>query len=222
MRAGRDAVAVFVAVGVMVLAIGGLTARAQAGVVEDAAHEHYRRGTAAYNLGKYQEAAKEYEQAYEATLDPALLFNVAQAYRLAGDRKRAITTYRSYLRSAPNGAERGLAELKLKELESQPNAEAPPVPPPAPEQPVAPGPSSPSPAPPGPLATPDLQAEGTGPPSSPPAAVTLERDAEPAAATPLYKRWPFWAVTGAVAAAIVVAGGSSNASPDTNLGTMRF
>src|SRR6185295_15455946 len=149
-------------------------------------------------LGRYQDAAREYEQAYEATLDAALLFNIAQAYRLAGDRRKAITTYRSYLRAAPTGAQRGLAEAKLKELESQPDTVTPP-----PE--VAPRPVRESPAPVAPAVTP---AETAAPPSAPAAAVlvapapasalpTLERSPEPAATSPFYTRWPFWAVTGA-------------------------
>src|SRR5262245_42356196 len=60
----------------------------------DEAKAHVRKATAAYNLGRYIEAAKEYEAAYEQTLDAKLLFNVAQAYRLAGDREKAITAYR--------------------------------------------------------------------------------------------------------------------------------
>src|ERR1700690_4301321 len=68
---------------------------------KDVATAHVRKATAAYNLGKYADAAKEYEAAYEQTLDPNLLFNIAQAYRLAGDREKAITAYRSFIRSAP-------------------------------------------------------------------------------------------------------------------------
>ena len=47
-----------------------------------------RKATAAYNLGRYTEAAKEYETAYEKTLDPNMLFNVGQAWRLAGNGRR--------------------------------------------------------------------------------------------------------------------------------------
>ena len=91
----------------------------------DGAKEHYRLGTAAYNLGKYAEAAQEYELSYRATLDPALLFNVAQAYRLAGDRKKALTAYKSYLRSAPDGEKRELAEAKVHEIEAALNYDDP-------------------------------------------------------------------------------------------------
>ena len=127
------------------------TSAAIAQVQTGDAREHYRRGTAAYNLGKYAEAAHEYELSYEATLDPALLFNVAQAYRLAGDRNKALTAYRSYVRSAPEGDKRELAEARIKEIETALNYEDPfatedraPGRPPAAAAIVAPEPAKPS------------------------------------------------------------------------------
>ena len=69
------------------------------------ARKHYDRATAAFGLGKYAEAAAEYEAAFRLRPDPALLYNCAQSYRLAGDRPRAIELYRNYLRlygDAPN------------------------------------------------------------------------------------------------------------------------
>src|SRR5437879_13770949 len=52
--------------------------------VDDAsrvAMEHFRKGTRAYDLGRFLEAANEYEKAYEAKETPALLYNLGQAYR---------------------------------------------------------------------------------------------------------------------------------------------
>src|SRR5262245_54043331 len=67
----------------------------------DVAREHARRATAAYNLGHYEEAAAEFEAAYRAVPDPALLFNLAQSYRLGGQSEKAVIAYKSYLRTAP-------------------------------------------------------------------------------------------------------------------------
>lgn len=47
-----------------------------------AARQHYERGTTLYDLGKYIDAAHEYEAAFDAHSDPALLFKIGQAYRL--------------------------------------------------------------------------------------------------------------------------------------------
>jgi tetratricopeptide (TPR) repeat protein len=60
------------------------------------AREHYRKGSKAYDLGHYQDAIREYEAAYTIKDDPALLFNIAQAYRLAGDYPNAIRSYKSF------------------------------------------------------------------------------------------------------------------------------
>ena len=184
------------------------------------AKEHYRKGTAAYNLGKYAEAAEEYELSYRASLDPALLFNVAQAYRLAGDQKKALTTYKSYLRSAPNGDRRDVAQAKVREIEAALNYDDPfargakpsmgrPAPPPEPvHQPSEP------------MVEPQ--------PKAPAVSVTLTKPeaTEPSAAVPLYRRWPFWAIVGTVAVggivAVVVASSSSANAPTTSYGTMRF
>src|SRR5262245_20698693 len=50
-----------------------------------AARKHYAEGTKAFNLGEFQRAITEYRAAYNAKPDPVFLYNIAQAYRLAGD-----------------------------------------------------------------------------------------------------------------------------------------
>ena len=73
---------------------------------QDQAREHYKKGLAAYNLGQYSEAASEFEAAYRLFLDPALLFNIAQAHRMNGELEKALNGYRSYLRTAAPGTPR--------------------------------------------------------------------------------------------------------------------
>src|SRR2546423_15710364 len=99
MRTARLGAAVFLLAAVMA------TAHAED---PQAAREHYAKGLTLYDLGKYREAAAEFEASYQAAPQPALLFNLAQAYRAAGDNASALRTYRSYLRrepEAPNRAE---------------------------------------------------------------------------------------------------------------------
>lgn len=79
---------------ILVLALGGV-ARADATAL---ARERFQRGTVLYDLGRYVEAAREYEAAYASRSDPALLFNAGQAYRLGGDAAGAHRSYRAYLR----------------------------------------------------------------------------------------------------------------------------
>ena len=52
------------------------------------ARQHFEDGSRLYDLGKFRDAAREYEEAYKYKPDPALLFNIGQAYRAAGDARR--------------------------------------------------------------------------------------------------------------------------------------
>jgi len=155
-----------------------------------AAREHYRRGNKAYDLGRYHEAAQEYEQAYEAKDDPALLFNVAQAYRLAEDYKNALRAYRAFLRRMPRAPNREEVEARIADLQKlidqqTRTKEAPP------EGPMAPQPNlqkAPAPAP-----TP------TPTPKNEVVKAEAPKPAQPQRETPpLYKRWWLWAAVGGV------------------------
>jgi hypothetical protein len=121
------------------------------------ARKAYDAATAAFGLGHYAEAAEKYETAFSIHPDPALLYNCAQAYRLAGNRARALELYRNYLRLYPDrsNAEEARSQVAAlgKALEEERHAAVapPPVvsaPTPGPLPPsVAPGPVTLSPAP---------------------------------------------------------------------------
>jgi len=204
---------------------------------------HVRKATAAYNLGKYPEAAKEYEAAYEQTLDANLLFNIGQAYRLAGERDKAVTAYRSFIRSAPESEQRQLAESKIREIERQRSAAPAPAPAPVPAAVPAP---VPAPAPVAPAATPELSAAPpvAAPPTATPSPAPVPTPAspttetpsnlvaapvvpEPPPPTPFYKGWPFWTavgavVVGAVVLTIVLTRPSNNVNMNAKFGTQEF
>jgi hypothetical protein len=98
----------------------------------NAAREHYRKGTTLFDLQKFGEAAHEYELAYEAKDDPALLFNIAQSYRLAGDSQRALGAYKAYLRRVPHPSNsdevyKRIAELQKLVDQQKRTQEAPPM-----------------------------------------------------------------------------------------------
>jgi tetratricopeptide (TPR) repeat protein len=99
------------------------------------ARAHYERGSALFDVGKFADAAHEYEAAYELRPDPVLLFNIGQAYRLASDYAKAIFSYKAYLRRVPNAQNRGMVEARIAEMtrlleaqpRSQPGLPAPPA-----------------------------------------------------------------------------------------------
>jgi tetratricopeptide (TPR) repeat protein len=74
-------------------------------------------GTRLYELNKFADAAAEYEQAYQAKDDPALLFNIGQAYRFDGQNKKALLAYKQYLRKLPNAGNRSEVEKHIAALE---------------------------------------------------------------------------------------------------------
>jgi tetratricopeptide (TPR) repeat protein len=101
------------AVGVVAIMIGAPAIADQVSV----AKQHFEAGTKAYDLGHYDEAVKEYEAAYRAKDDPALLFNIGQAYRGLGDAQAAIRAFRSYLRRLPDAPNRAEVESRIAELQ---------------------------------------------------------------------------------------------------------
>jgi tetratricopeptide (TPR) repeat protein len=83
------------------------------------AKRHFEQGTTAYNIGDFQKAIEEYKEAYKAKPDPAILYNIAQAYRLAGNARQAVFLYRSYLRNLPDAPNRAEVEERIRTLEAE-------------------------------------------------------------------------------------------------------
>jgi tetratricopeptide (TPR) repeat protein len=121
-----------------------LTSQASAATPEEEATEHHARGTKAFNLASYDEAIAEYEAAYRLKEDPNLLYNIAQAHRLALHFEKALRFYLNYLRLVPDTPLKGAVDERIAEinklLASPPTNDAIPLaPPPVPA--VVPTPS---------------------------------------------------------------------------------
>lgn len=65
---------------------------------ENEAKTFFERGTALFALRHYAEAAVAYEKSFELRPEPAILYNAAQAYRLAGNKTRALDLYDSLIK----------------------------------------------------------------------------------------------------------------------------
>ena len=171
-------------VAVVVGALGGDAAGADE---TGSAKAHYARGTKLYDLGRYAEAAKEYEATYELKDDPALLFNIGQAYRLGHQYPEAIRAYKSFLRRVPESPQRTTIEGHLKtmqdELDRQAAEEA------AKKAATTPTPTQPQPQP-----------TASTPTTEPTGATTTSTD------KPIYKKWWLWTIVGGVVVVGVVVG----------------
>jgi tetratricopeptide (TPR) repeat protein len=191
---------------------------AATGHAEDA-KAHYQKATAHFAVGEYHDAAIEYEEAFKLKQDPAILFNAAQSFRLAGENQKALLLYNNIVKLYPgsqyakDSKERiqKLAESGTSPPAAMPPAEPPPVAPPVAA--IAPAPIAPAPA----VAAPGLAAAPSGGPavvvSSPPASAEDH---------PIYKRWWFWTgvgvvVVGAVVAGIALSSGGTTSTPWNNL-----
>jgi tetratricopeptide (TPR) repeat protein len=106
------------------------------------ARRHYEKGRVAYDLADYGAAIAHFTRAYELSLEPVLIFNIAQAHRLMGSCRKAIELYQRYLRLAPGTEEAETARPHLEALkrscpEEPPPARAPAASPPRSAAPAA-------------------------------------------------------------------------------------
>jgi tetratricopeptide (TPR) repeat protein len=77
----------------------------------------YRLGNQHYELGEYAQAIEHFRRSYQLAPEPVLLFDLAQAYRLHGDCRRSLETYRQFARLAPNHALRFKAQAHIEALQ---------------------------------------------------------------------------------------------------------
>ena len=115
------------------LAAGDAGQARAASAADDAAtaslKKHYEQGAKYYNIGKYDEAIKEFEAAYEAKSDPLILYNLAQAHRLAGHNTEALRIYKNHLRAMPDSPYLADVQKHIAALEEATKNEPPPQPP---------------------------------------------------------------------------------------------
>ena len=75
------------------------------------------KGRSAHDQGDYARAIAAFKEAYVIAPAPALLFNLAQAYRLQGNCDDAALMYRRYISTRPAPEGRALAEEHLATME---------------------------------------------------------------------------------------------------------
>ena len=108
---------------------------------EPTAADHIDRAGKLYEAHEYAKAATELEAAHAIDPRPELLYNAAQAWRLAGDCTTALLRYDEFLATKPPEADAKLARENIERcraiVERHPKAQQPsPPPPPPPPPPV--------------------------------------------------------------------------------------
>ena len=92
-------------------------ALAQPRADEDVAKALFQAGKAAYEKGQYADALKFFEQAYEQSQRPRMLYNIGQAADRLRHDERALEAFRSFLSLLPNDPVRPEVELRVAALE---------------------------------------------------------------------------------------------------------
>lgn len=80
------------------------------------AKQYVEAGLAAQKAGDYDTALTMYQKAYDLVPHPVLIFNMAQANRLAGRGEEALAQYNKYLAAEPNSAQAQTAREFVAEL----------------------------------------------------------------------------------------------------------
>lgn len=116
-----------------IAALGGLAA------AEPSAEDLYAEGQAAYDRTDYPTAIARWRASYEISGESGLLFNLAQALRLAGNCPEALATYKKFVAADPDptSEQHKLADDLARELDAKCHPDEHAVPPI--EHPVAPG-----------------------------------------------------------------------------------
>jgi tetratricopeptide (TPR) repeat protein len=174
----------------------------------------YQEGTKSFSLAEYADAITAYRAAYKLVPRPMFLFDIAQAYRLMGAFKQALTFYKSYLANLPPGESSDEVVQLIDQLEAQLKTQAATIAAP-PHGPTPDGETHAAAA----LPTPRQAAAQH---ASKAEAAPLDTRTTSAESRPVYAKWWFWvgvtAVAGAVAVGVAASRSGGN-GPSSDLGT---
>lgn len=78
------------------------------------------QGMSAYKAGNYNGAVQKFSAAIDMQPSPELLYHAAQAYRLKGERAKALELYERYLELAPDGPAAPVCRWHVERLTDTP------------------------------------------------------------------------------------------------------
>lgn len=108
------------------LSAGAAQAQPSVNPADQVAREHFMRGRDAFSLGDFALAAREFDQAYQLSRRPQLLYNIGTAYERLHNWNEANVAFHRYLDEVPGAPDRPEVEARLRmiEVELQHQAEA--------------------------------------------------------------------------------------------------
>lgn len=80
------------------------------------ARHHFEAGRQYYGEGRFEDAAREFQEAYRLTEHPDVLYNLASCYDRLERREQAIREYERYLEEKPDTPDRQRIEIRIREL----------------------------------------------------------------------------------------------------------
>ena len=87
--------------------------------VRKQAELRFQEGEAHFRAQRYDEAIASYQEAYRLSGLSALLLNIAQAYRLKGDARKAIAHYQQFVAAAPDHEFAAEARVLIAQLTAE-------------------------------------------------------------------------------------------------------
>ncbi|MFN3198190.1 MAG: hypothetical protein ACE366_07200 [Bradymonadia bacterium] len=91
---------------------------------KQAASRYYEEGITLFQTGEYAEAADRFQRAYNFDPAPNLLFNLARAVELSGDKDKAVLHYHAYLARHQGAEDEAEVKARIAELEKNPASQA--------------------------------------------------------------------------------------------------
>src|SRR5262245_33346544 len=84
------------------------------------AHVHTQAGIEYYNEARYEEAAREFDEAYRLKSLPELQYNLAECFERLGRPADAAAAYRRYLDGKRGATDRDIVETRIANLKARP------------------------------------------------------------------------------------------------------
>jgi outer membrane biosynthesis protein TonB len=85
----------------------------------EAAAKHFGAAQAAFGQQHFHSSAAEFQLAYEITKDPVLLYNIGEAWQKAGEGKKAVASYKAYLKAQPTAQDRADVQKRIHSIEAK-------------------------------------------------------------------------------------------------------